>query len=115
MNKLHSHLALILIVISVPFSCTYDYPLADCSKEALDKGDWIPYRGQKLPEHCHWLLFESEWRGEYYYESSGTCVDMISIPVRCDGNPLCLSFSDPVLDTFWRETSESKLIGYCCK
>ena len=93
-------------------SCTHEFPLSDCAAKALEEGDWIPYREQKLSEDGLWKLYESEWREEIFFETFPPFGSFIAMPINCDGNPLSNSYTAPVLDTFWRESSDRKLIGY---
>src|SRR5688572_30573255 len=114
MGKISAHVLLIIficLIISFLCSCTYDKAFPDCTEHAIEGGNWERYHGEKLPPDCFWILLKTEWRAETYFDLSGSCVDMVSIPSRCDGTPLCFSFSDPILDTFRMEATEWEIIG----
>jgi len=88
--------------------CTYESPVTSCLKL---KGDLRFYKGQKL-EGCYAYIALYKWREEDYFLGDGTCIDMISIPYRCDGTLLCSSFSDPILQTFFQEAVYVEIVAF---
>ena len=112
MNRILTILIIIFFIKFLFISCTYDNPITPCLDNIFPDDKWKPYRGESLTGQCYWYINHSVWRGDDYFENGGTCVDMISIPQKCDGTFLCFSFSDPILDTFWRETNRLGIVAY---
>ena len=105
-------LAIIVIINFLFFSCSDENPIYPCLDNILNGGYWKLYNGEKLEGQCYDYINHSVWRGDDYFEYANSCIDMISIPQKCDGSPLTSSFSDPILDTFWRETVRIGIIAY---
>lgn len=100
---------LVLISILLFCGCKYDNLLLPCLGHLGD--EWEAYRGEDLGYECIYYITEEIWRGETYYLEGCTCCDMISIPWTCGGTPLCTTFSDPILSTFFIEAQSQGIVA----
>jgi len=90
--------------------CTYDYVMPECDKLALQRSHMSPYRGQAI-EGCTVYLVKYKWKDEFYFDPEYPCLDVVTIPLNCNGESLADSLNDPLLIQYWSERAFVEIVG----
>ncbi len=90
-------------------SCQKESVSSSCVDQFLESNQLTQYTGQDLGCESFWYRYE--YKGKEYYTLGNHCVDLISIPIDCDGNFLC-SGGCPELEDFFLKGVNRGIVGF---
>lgn len=99
-----------LITVSILTACTNEYSKPVCVADAVDRYEMQDYRGEEI-EGCVTFLLQYQWNQEFYFDWENPCIDKISMPTDCAGEPLTVNFSDSTFTLFHLEAEVVGIVG----
>lgn len=100
------------IIIATLFSigCTEDDSICvDCIESILVERNMIEYNGQEID--CKFFLELYHHQNKQFFLLGNHCADLISYPIDCHGNKLCVNGNDSECKDFYDNAESMGIIG----